>query len=228
MLKMKDITIGMRLEDERTNTVFTVIEKNSKYKTVMLQAEDGTTRSTSIATIGKHFVEVVEIEDLTGPVEEQEEIKEEQVVDTEEVVETEEDEITTWTSKKKLTWKEMLGAFIEKAPKKKNEDKEKAKVEQEQVKSDFTKLFEEQAEKAGLVLHKIATLPNLVTIKVGKKTKAELRLGRKGYRFDLKEDIAPEGYEYGRTNNYYLPLNLKGIPYDDIETMKTIVEAMGA
>lgn len=120
MLKMKDITIGMRLEDERTNTVFTVIEKNSKYKTVMLQAEDGTTRSTSIATIGKHFTEVVDLEDLaTSTVEEQEEIKEEQV----QVVETEEDEMTTWISKKKLTWKEMLDVFVEKEKSAKKERK---------------------------------------------------------------------------------------------------------
>lgn len=63
-MKMADIVIGMKLEDERTNEVFTVVEKNSKYKTVMLEAKDGSTKSTSISTINKHFAEVVDLEEI--------------------------------------------------------------------------------------------------------------------------------------------------------------------
>ena len=87
-MKMSEITIGMKLEDERTNEVFTVLEKNSKYKTVMLEGKDGV-RSTSIATITKHFVEVFDLDEPDTSVE-AEPVVEEPVVEPVKVEEPEE------------------------------------------------------------------------------------------------------------------------------------------
>ena len=92
-MKMSEIIIGMKLEDERTNEVFTVLEKNSKYKTVMIEGTDGAVRSTSIATITKHFVEVVDLDEpeiLEEPAPVVEPVVEEPV---EEPVETEEKKV---------------------------------------------------------------------------------------------------------------------------------------
>lgn len=92
-MKMSEIVIGMKLEDERTNEVFTVLEKNSKYKTVMIEGTDGAVRSTSIATITKHFVEVVDLDEpeiLEEPAPVVEPVVEEPVVETAEVEEVEE------------------------------------------------------------------------------------------------------------------------------------------
>lgn len=92
-MKMSEVIIGMKLEDERTNEVFTVLEKNSKYKTVMLEGTDGKTRSVSIATITKHFVEVFDLDECDTPVETEpvvEPVAEEPVVETAEVEEVEE------------------------------------------------------------------------------------------------------------------------------------------
>lgn len=85
-MKMSEITIGMKLEDTRTKEVVTVVEKNSKYKTVMLEEPNGYTKSTSIATITKHFVEVLDLDE--EPVAEP--VVEEPVVETAEVEEVEE------------------------------------------------------------------------------------------------------------------------------------------
>lgn len=92
-MKMKDMVIGMRLEDTRTNELFTVVEKNSKFKTVLLEAADGTTRSSSIATIAKHFVEVLELDKVEETVEAVETVEVETVeVETVETVEPAEEE----------------------------------------------------------------------------------------------------------------------------------------
>lgn len=87
-MKMAEITIGMKLEDSRTDEIFTVVEKNSKYKTVMIEGADGRTRNTALATITKHFTEVVDLDDLGTPGE-AEPVVEEPVVDTVEVEEPE-------------------------------------------------------------------------------------------------------------------------------------------
>lgn len=89
-MKMAELNIGMKLEDSRTDEIFTVVEKNSKYKTVMLEGEDGTTRTTALATITKHFTEVVELDDLSTPGEEVSQTEEESSVDVE-VTETQEE-----------------------------------------------------------------------------------------------------------------------------------------
>lgn len=79
-MKMSELNIGMKLEDSRTDEIFTVVEKNSKYKTVMLEGADGRTRNTALATITKHFAEVAELDDLSTPGE-AESVDEEPVVE---------------------------------------------------------------------------------------------------------------------------------------------------
>ena len=96
-MKMSELNIGMKLEDSRTDEVFTVVEKNSKYKTVMLEDANGRTRSTTIATITKHFTEVVDLDDLGTPEEpvevEAEPVVEEPVVEEPVVEEPESEEV---------------------------------------------------------------------------------------------------------------------------------------
>lgn len=103
-MKMKEINIGVKFEDERTGKVCTVVEKNSKYKTLLLEPEGESAFSTSLATFNKYFTEVADLDDLSTPPVEEEIMPE--------VDETAEDMITTWNSKTKFTWKEILDVFI--------------------------------------------------------------------------------------------------------------------
>lgn len=90
-MKMSEITVGMYFEDERTNEFFTVTGKNSKNKTVSLERTDGDIRNVSINTITKHFVEVMDLDDLSTPAEpEPESVVEEPVVEPAKVEEPEE------------------------------------------------------------------------------------------------------------------------------------------
>lgn len=96
-MKMSELNIGMKLEDGRTGEVFTVVEKNSKAKTVMLENEAGKTHSTCLSTITKHFAEVVDLDDLSTPEEpvavEAEPVVEEPVVEEPVVEEPESEEV---------------------------------------------------------------------------------------------------------------------------------------
>ena len=111
-MKMSELNIGMKLEDTRTDEVFTVVEKNSKYKTVMLEGEDGATRSISLATITKHFAEIADADDLSTPGEEvvqtEEELPDENVaVETQEEVAPEEEKKPAKKERKKKDTSEL-------------------------------------------------------------------------------------------------------------------------
>lgn len=112
-MKMAELNIGMKLEDGRTDEVFTIVEKNSKYKTVMLEGEDGTTRTTALSTLTKHFTEVVDLDDLSTPGEEEmptEELAvESAVVETQEEVESKEEKKPAKKERKKKDTSELEG-----------------------------------------------------------------------------------------------------------------------
>ncbi len=66
-------------------------------------------------------------------------------------------------------------------------------------------------------------IPNLVAVREGKKTIAEVYFGKKGYRVNVKADRAERvEADFDTIKNYYLPACLKNIPYTNTEVLVSL------
>ena len=131
----------------------------------------------------------------------------------------------------------------------KEEEKKEEKVEEKEVKKQTVaekKAAEKEAaemevlgNKANLVTvmfkalednnlvsyHWQGKMPNLMAVRAGKKTAAEIYLGKKDYRINVRQTVFDAvGIDgYTTIKNYYLPACKKHIPLTDTDTLvKTI------
>ena len=188
-LKMSEIEVGMKFEDERTNKVFTVVEKNTKCKTVMLQAEGENAFSTGLATLNKWYVEVVDLEEVTTPPTEEEIKAEAAALDAE----------ARWTSSETLTWSEMLDAFLGKVKRKVKGTNGDSTEKKERPKKDISSLI------ALLPFETVIPAHGGVAVKIGSRRLFELSYSSRSGVFTIASHLPTlesVGIEYEARHNY--------------------------
>lgn len=68
-------------------------------------------------------------------------------------------------------------------------------------------------------------VPYFVSIKKDKKAFLEVRVGKKNYTLNMKEETAKShGLSYVKYNNYYLPAGVKDIALDDREILASLLK----
>ena len=202
-----------------------LVEENKKAKTVTLQLEDGTFKAVSESTF-KRWWKPVEDETETADAP-QEEATQQEEVQTDDV-QQDDDVAGDGTSYTEVMQDIVAGAekkaedakkASKKADKKekaektaKAADKPKTKKEKKAVESFDAEPFKKSAvaigNKLGFTEKLYEKSPNLIVFKLDGKGKAEVRVSRKGYVINVKEEFIGDGVEYKTINNYYLPAAL--------------------
>lgn len=106
---------------------------------------------------------------------------------------------------------------------------EKEKQEQERLtnKANLVSVMFKALEENGLVsYHWQGNMPNLMAVRAGKKTAAEIYLGKKDYRINVRQTVFDAaGIDgYVTIKNYYLPACKKNIPLTDTKTAVKVIE----
>lgn len=186
-----------------------LVEENKKAKTVTLQLEDGTFKAVSESTF-KRWWKPVEDETETAEAP-QEEATQQEEVQTDDV--QQDDDVAGAEKKAEEAKKASKKADKKKAEKTaKAADKPKTKKEKKAVESFDAEPYKKSAvaigNKLGFTEKLYEKSPNLIVFKLDGKGKAEVRVSRKGYVINVKEEFIGDGVEYKRINNYYLPAAL--------------------
>lgn len=209
----------MKYQNVKNGQIGTVVEENTKFKTVTLKMEDGSTRSYSSSTIKRWWKEVSEEPKMVpmpgtegdwgekhrGNAEEEKagdgtpykQVMQEIIADekkhVEEVMRQKKElgiEVTPITE---VTVVEENGKKVNKTLK---------LDDRKFIMDDIT----ETLDKNGVEYVTYPKMPNMMVIRCGKKSVFELRVKKSGVTFNCREQDMPKKVEFHKVNNYYMPI----------------------
>ena len=199
--------------NKRNGKLATLVSEDSKFKTVLLQYEDGSTTNVSIPTFKRWWKCVDTTNADPDTLTDEEHV--EQVMQQKKALGIECPKI----DHVEVVSEDMCGDGTPLAEVGK-EIAEQAVQKSEEVKASKSKksvIAEKKAQMLKVLegIDGISTLthdkiPGQIVVKIGKKSVFEMHMTKAGITYNCRVADVPEGFEYHLLNNYYLPASIKG------------------
>lgn len=214
--------VNTKYASRKSGKVGTVVEINEKYKTVILEFEDGKTQNCTWTNLRKSYKRVEEdvLAQEAAEVAESEQA-EDVVNEVNELVkeEVKEDSTALVPVEEKKQKKEKKTVKKDSAEKKERKPREKFDY------MTVAKPILDVVAKYPFDCYNYNDSPAFYVLKHSGRVRAEIYFGRKGFKMNTKVGISEDiGVgEHKTLNNYYLPSCVNHIPYERTDVVNTIL-----